>query len=56
MRETVIIARTAEGNEQNWREAAAKRMNQVYSDQHNFNIMCTDRPVKDVEDMLPRPD
>jgi hypothetical protein len=52
--DTVIIARTAEHNEQNCRETAAKQMNQVYSEQHNFNIMCTDRPVRDVEDMLPR--
>jgi hypothetical protein len=27
-----------------------KQMNQVYSDQHNSNIMCTDRPVRDVDD------
>jgi hypothetical protein len=52
--ETVIIARTAERNEQNCRMAAANQMNQVYSEEHNFNIMCTDRPAQDVEDMLPK--
>ena len=52
--ETVIIARTKAGDEQSCRATAADEMNQAYDDHHNFNIMCIDRPVQDIEDMLPR--
>jgi hypothetical protein len=34
------------------RATAADEMDQAYNDHHNFNIVCIDRPVQDIEDML----
>jgi hypothetical protein len=44
--QAVITTGTAAQNEYNCRVAAATLMNQGWSSQHHFNIMCTDRPVR----------
>jgi hypothetical protein len=50
--QVVIITRTGEQNEQNCRVAAANQMNHRWSEQHNYNIRCSDHPVRVVEDTL----